>query len=49
MRIGDVLYFSARFSFAELNLEDYVTLIEALHDRVDGLLSSARVSLFGIR
>lgn len=36
MRIGDVLYFSARFPFAELNFEDHVTLIEALQDRVDG-------------
>jgi hypothetical protein len=36
MRIGDVLYFSPRFSFAKLNLDDCAILIETLQDRVDG-------------
>jgi hypothetical protein len=35
MRIGDVLYFSPRFSFTKLNLDDPATLIDALQDRVD--------------
>jgi len=35
MRIGDVLYFSPRFPFAKLNLDDPVTLIDALGDRLD--------------
>jgi hypothetical protein len=36
LRIGDVLYFSPRFPFAKLNLDDPATLIEAIRDRVEG-------------
>lgn len=36
MRIGDVLFFSPRFKFAELNFEDTHTLVEAFQDRVYG-------------
>ena len=36
MRVGDVLFFSPRFSFAKLDLDDPATLIDALQDRVEG-------------
>jgi hypothetical protein len=36
MRIGDVLFFSPRYKFAELNFDDTHSLIEAFQDRVYG-------------
>ena len=36
MRIGDVLYFSPRYRFEDLNLDDAPTTVAALHDRLSG-------------
>ena len=36
MRIGDVLYFSPRFRFSDLDIEDTEMLVEALQDRLFG-------------
>ena len=37
MRMGDALYFSPNFRFAQLNFDDTKMLIEAFQDRVEGL------------
>jgi hypothetical protein len=36
MRIGDVLYFSPRFRFSDLDIDDTQKLVEALQDRLMG-------------
>jgi len=36
MRIGDALWFSPRFRFADMNFDDKTMLIQAFRDRVDG-------------
>ena len=36
MRIGDILYFSPRFKFADLNLADTQKVVEAFRDRIEG-------------
>src|SRR5579859_6959152 len=36
MRIRDVLYFSPRYRFEDLNLDDSEKMIAALHDRLTG-------------
>jgi len=36
MRVGEVLYFSPKFRFSELDFNDAETLIRAFSDRVDG-------------
>jgi hypothetical protein len=36
MRIGDVLYFSPRYRFEDLNFDDAPTTVAALHDRLIG-------------
>jgi hypothetical protein len=36
MRIGDILYFSPRFKFSQLNFEDEAKLLTAFQDRVYG-------------
>jgi hypothetical protein len=36
LRIADVLYFSPRFPFANLNVDDPPALLNALQDRVEG-------------
>jgi len=36
MRIGDVLHFSPRFRFSDLDIEDNQKLVEALRDRLFG-------------
>jgi hypothetical protein len=46
MRIGDVLWFSPRFRFVDLNFDDTTTVVEAFRDRVEGFfLQSAARSL----
>ena len=36
MRVGDVLYFSPRYRFADLDLNDTSKIVDALRDRVTG-------------
>jgi hypothetical protein len=36
MRIGDVLYFSPRYRFSELDFAETKAMIDAVHDRVEG-------------
>jgi hypothetical protein len=45
MRIGDVLYFSPWYRFAELDFDDAETLVDAFRDRVEGfyLLPASRL------
>jgi hypothetical protein len=45
MRVGDVLYFSPRYRFSELDFDDTKALIDAFQDRVEGfyLLPASRL------
>jgi hypothetical protein len=45
MKIGDVLYFSPRYRFSELNFDDTKALVDAFQGRVEGfyLLPASRV------
>jgi hypothetical protein len=36
MRIADVLWFSPRFRFTDINFDDHKALVEAFRDRVEG-------------
>jgi hypothetical protein len=38
MRVGDVVYFSPRFRFSGFNIDDSGKLLDALRDRLHGLL-----------
>jgi hypothetical protein len=45
MKIGDILYFSPRYRFSELNFDDTKALVDAFRDRVGGfyLLPASRL------
>jgi hypothetical protein len=47
MRIGDVLYFSPRFRFSDLDVDDSEKLIEALQDRLMGFYLAPASRLLG--